>query len=118
MEAVQSLVGLLACPASLLIVVGSVTGTVNWTLGPLMQAARQKPAPTRFLLSDMLWLMVQLQLAMGLVAWAIPPDLGSASRIEAILYLCLPTAGFWYACLHAVSQAGIRGPLKRAVVFI
>jgi hypothetical protein len=107
-----------SCVAFPLLVLAAVTGIINWTLGPLMQAARQTPTPTRFLLSDLFWLLAQLQFAMGAVAYAVPADLPTESRIGALLFLTIPVAGFWYACLHAVAQAGIVGALRRAAAFV
>jgi hypothetical protein len=114
----MEVLGLMACCAVPVMAFAFVAGIINWTLGPLMRAARNTPSPTRFLLSDLLWLMVQLQFAMGLVAWAIPADLPAETRIGGLLFLGLPVVGFWYACLHAVAQTGIEQPLRRAAAFV
>ena len=114
----QLLVGLLALLVFIVPAVAFVTGVITWTLGPLMQAARNKSSPTSFLLGDLLWLMVHLQFAMGLVAWAIPKDVPAENRVLAVVFMGLPMIGFWYGCLHAVSQAGIEQPLRRAVAFV
>jgi hypothetical protein len=118
----EIVVGLTAMLFGLLVfcglAVGYVVGIMSWTLGPLMQAARNKPSPTSFLISDLLWLMVHLQFAMGLVAWAIPTDVPAENRVLAVVFMGLPMIGFWYGCLHAVSQAGIERPLCRAVAFV
>ena len=110
--------GLVPCIALPVLALLAVTGFVNWALGPLIAAARQTPTPTRFMLSDLLWLMVQLQLAMGLVVWAVPADLPTSTRVGALLFLCVPVVGFWYGCLHGVDQAGIQQPLRRAAAFV
>jgi len=108
----------LSCCFSPALALGYVWVVTTWTLGPLIAAARQAPAPTRFLLSDLLWLMIQLQLAMALVAGAVPRDFPTETRVWAAILLGLPTAAFWYACLHVVAQAGIGGTLRRGAVFV
>ena len=110
--------GMLGCLLFLAGAVGYVWALTNWTLGPLVTAARQAPAPTRFLLSDLLWLMIQLQLAMALAAGAVPRDFPTKTRVWAAVFLGLPAAAFWYACLHVVAQAGIRGTFRRGAVFV
>lgn len=110
--------GLVPCIALPVLALLAITGFVNWALGPLIAATRQTPTPTRFMLSDLLWLMVQLQLAMGLVVWAVPADLPTSTRVGAMVFLCVPVVGFWYGCLHGVDQAGIQQPLRRAMAFV
>ena len=91
---------------------------MEWTLAPLIAAARISTTQRRFMLTDLLWLVVQLQLVMALVAWAYPPDAPNAARVWGLVALCLPVIAFWFASLQAVSQAGIEQPLKRAAVFV
>ena len=91
---------------------------MEWTLAPLIAAASTSTTHGRFMLTDLLWLVVQLQIAMALVARAYPPGAPNAARVWGLVALCLPVIAFWFASLQAVSQAGIEQPLKRAAVFV
>src|SRR5687768_3517031 len=79
---------------------------MEWTLAPLIAAARSNVTQRRFLLTDLLWLVVQLQVVMALVAWAYPPNSTDTSRVWGLMALGVPVFAFWFASLQAVSQAG------------
>jgi hypothetical protein len=91
---------------------------MEWTLAPLISAARNRATERRFLLTDLLWLVVQLQLVMALVACAYPPNSTDTSRVWGLVALGLSVIAFWFASLQAVSQAGIMRPMRRAAVFV
>jgi hypothetical protein len=97
---------------------GLAAWVMEWTLAPLIAAARSRAPQRRFMLTDLLWLVVQLQLVMALLAWAYPPNSPGHSRVWGLVALCLPVTVFWIASLQAVSQAGILRPLQRAAVFV
>jgi hypothetical protein len=95
-----------------------VFATISWTLGPLLRAIRDSKSPSRFLLSDLAWLMVQLQLGLGAAIWAYPAGLESSVRIWGFVFAVLPVVLFWTASLYVVSQAGITRPWRRAAVMV
>jgi hypothetical protein len=121
-EIIEVLAGLafLALSAAIFLVlpIGLILGAVQWTLGPLMQVARTTKTPSSFLLSDLAWLLVHMQLAMALAMYAFPHALETRVRVMGLFLWCLPGALLWAASLHLVSQAGITRPLRRALVFL
>jgi hypothetical protein len=92
--------------------------TLEWTLRPLLTAARTSVTQRRFMLTDLIWLILQLQMAMALVARVFPANASTASRVWGLAVLSAAVVAFWLASLQAVSQAGIRRPLRRAAVFM
>jgi hypothetical protein len=106
-------------PLILLVVPALLTvGAFVWILGPLLRAARDSKSPSKFLLSDLAWLMVQLQLGLGVAIWAYPAELEPGVRIWGFVFAVLPIVLFWMASLHLVSQAGIMRPWRRASVMV
>jgi glucan phosphoethanolaminetransferase (alkaline phosphatase superfamily) len=106
-------------PLILLVVPALLTiAAFLWTLGPLLRAARDTRSPSKFLLSDLAWLMVQLQLGLGVAIWAYPEKLESSVRMVGLTLAVLPVVLFWMASLHLVSQAGITRPWRRAAVMV
>jgi hypothetical protein len=119
-ESLEFLLGLVACFAVPALAVATLLAVLNLTLGPLLRAARRGTRPNRylFLLSDLWWLLIQLQLAMGLSVYALPADMGTQQRLIMMVVFCLPVPIFWSASLLAVSQAQIYQPRRRATVFL
>jgi hypothetical protein len=107
-----------ACLAVPLACIAALIGLINLTLGPLLRSGSASVQPQNFLLSDLLWLLIQLQLVMGLVVVGTPRELTVNVRVGGMLLLGLAVLIFWAASLQAVSRAGIRRLLRRAVVFL
>lgn len=95
-----------------------VFATISWTLGPLLRAIRDSKSPSKFSLSDLAWLMMQLQLGLGAAIWAYPAAIESRVRIWGFVFAGLPVVLFWTAGLYVVSQAGITRPWRRAAVMV
>ena len=92
---------------------------LRWILGPLIDAGRRSQPPERsFSLTDLIWLLLQMQMAMALVAAVFPADMPTRVRASAVILSCIPVLPFWLASLVVVSRAGIRRPLRRAAVFV
>jgi hypothetical protein len=115
---VSMVMGLAGCIGGPLFALAFVVGAVRWTAGPVLEAARGSSRPRTFLLTDLIWLMMQIQLAMGLASYAFPAAMPTRARVVAMILLCVPAILFWLASLLLVSQAGILRPLRRAVVFV
>jgi hypothetical protein len=87
------------------------------TLGPLQKAARRRGQPTQFYLTDFVWLLVQLQAALGLVSafvarnptWAFYTILGFLGAALTVM---------WWAAVRSMSQAGVQGMVRRAVLIL
>jgi hypothetical protein len=100
-----------------ILVLTSVCGLVVWMTQPVLRASEAE-APVRFQLTDLIWLLVELQMAMALATYAIPATMPATVRVWVLMFLCIPMLLFWVASLRIVSGAGIRHPLPRAAVFV
>ena len=100
------------------LVLAFVVSTFRWTIEPILRAAREANSPRSFLLSDLIWLLIQIQMAMAVAGSAFPATMPTRQRVTALMLLSVAMVLFWLASLQAVSQAGIKRPLRRAVVFV
>jgi hypothetical protein len=91
-----------------------------WMLEPINRAGGVLQATTRFLLSDVLGLMVMLQVALAISGVA----LDSSDRQEVAAYWlmlgvsALLACVLWAASVSVVSRAGIVLPLRRLTVIV
>ena len=97
----------------------SAAGIAWCTVGPISRAGGALQAPTQFLLSDSLSLMVLLQVALAACGRALERDAEAA----ALYWILLLTAAglmavLWAAGVSVVSRAGIVHPLRRFVVVV
>jgi hypothetical protein len=90
----------------------------NWILRPLVRHAGAVEAPRRFLLSDLIWLMLQLQAVIALGMQIFDRQVPASARIVIVLVFCTPVVVIWATSLHLASRAGIVHPLRRAVVVL
>jgi hypothetical protein len=90
----------------------------RWLLEPVNRAAGHLNAPTQFLLTDFMWLMIQLQLLLGFVMNWIEGATSTGWLFVVIVGLCVPLAIMWAASVSVVSRAGITQPLRRAVLIL
>jgi hypothetical protein len=90
--------------------------TGHWILRPLAKEARWLNLPTRFTLSDFVWLLVLLQIVLAAVVAVAPPDLENAVPTTGLLVFFGSSATlFWVFGISALSRAGITQPLRRGV---
>lgn len=90
----------------------------SWLLYPVNRAAGHLNAPTRFMLTDFIWLMIQLQLVLGFVMNWIEGATSANWLLVLIFLLSLPVVVMWGASVSVVSRAGITQPLRRAVLIL
>jgi len=95
-----------------------VAATFRWTTGPMLQGDSESKRTTTFQLTDLICLVLQIQLAMVVVSSAFPWEMPADLRATAIVLFSLPVVIFWLASLLVVSRAGIRRPFRRAAVFL
>jgi hypothetical protein len=101
----------------LLLGVGGALAIGHAVLGPLRKAARAGRHRTQFYMTDFAWLLIQLQAALGLVsayvernpAWAFYTVLG---------FLAFALTLMWWGALRALSQAGVKSTLRRAILIL
>ncbi len=90
----------------------------NWLLEPVNRAAGHLNAPTRFQLTDFIWLMMQLQIVLAVVIQTVGEAASQRGLLIILGLLCLPVVVLWAASVSVVSRAGIMQPLRRAVVIL
>ncbi len=90
----------------------------RWVLGPVNRAAGHLNAPTRFILTDFLWLMIQLQVMLAVVLVQIREQMAQRWQFITLGILAIPIVVLWAASVSVVSRAGITQPLRRAVLIL
>jgi len=112
--ATAGLVGLIAL--MVFVFVAAMLG--RWLLGPVNRAAGHLNAPTRFILTDFLWLMIQLQVMLAVVLVQIREQVSQRGQFMILGILALPVIILWAASVSVVSRAGITLPLRRAILIL
>jgi hypothetical protein len=98
------------------VVVAALLG--RWLLEPVNRAAGHLNAPTRFMLTDFLWLMIQLQVMLAVVLVQIREQVPQVGQFVILGILAVPVVVLWAASVSVVSRAGITQPLRRAVLIL
>ena len=86
----------------------------RWMIQPINEKGGRLQAPTQFLLTDFVWLVLQLQLALGFcVSWI---GIEQTRLFPAILsFLLFAVTMLWLFGVGFLSRAGVTQPLRRAV---
>jgi len=105
-------------PSMLLLILVIVVPTTLglYVLGPISQAAGRLRAPTRFMLSDILWLLVHVQL----ILWYCLRFIGTQQHeffVLTLTALLLGILAIWAGAISCASRAGVIRPSRR-VTFI
>lgn len=87
-------------------------GTGRWVLGPFTEAMRLLRAPTRFFLSDFIWLLVLLQASFALARLALDQR---GSFLVILVFLVVASIAIWAGAVSALSRAGICQTLRRGI---
>jgi hypothetical protein len=90
----------------------------RWLLGPVNRAAGHLNAPTRFILTDFLWLMIQLQVMLAVVLVQIREQVPQRGQFMILGIFALLVIVLWAASVSVVSRAGITLPLRRAILIL
>jgi hypothetical protein len=90
----------------------------HWLLEPVNRAAGRLNAPTRFQLTDFIWLMMQLQVLLAVVMQTIAEAMSQRALIIVLGLLALPVIVLWAASVSVVSRAGITQPMRRAALIL
>jgi len=107
-------VGLFVLP--LLVIIGfAAWACLNWVLGPLDRAARNRQFPIQFGLADLLCLFVQVQLPVGSVHWALHNGLQEGVLVVDVVLGAVATL-VWWICVRTLSRAGIHVVWQRCVI--
>jgi hypothetical protein len=116
-ETASSVGPVLALAVLLVVAVGMPIAVGRAVLGPINHAAGTLKAPTRFQLSDFLWLLVHVQLALGYCVEFV----GVRQRFYFPLmlgFLSLAVLGLWAGGVSFLSRAGVTHPPRRAVFIL
>jgi hypothetical protein len=88
---------------------------LNWVLGPLDRAAKNRRYPIQFALADLLCLFVLIQLPIGLIHWAVQNAPRGGLVIFDVVLGAMITL-LWWICLRTLSRAGIHVVWQRCLV--
>jgi hypothetical protein len=109
------LLGFVIGIAGLLLVCFLAWACLNWVLGPLDRAARNRQFPIQFGLADLLCLFVLVQLPVGTLHWAMHDVLKEGILVLDVV-LGVVAALVWWVCVRTLSRAGIHEVWQRAIV--
>ncbi len=105
------------CMMSLALVLILAPLVASLVLGPVNRAAGKLHAPTRFLLPDFMWLLMQLQFALGYCV--------SFVGIEHLHFFVLVLGFFtvasvmmWAGAVSFLSRAGVKSSLRRGIFIL
>jgi hypothetical protein len=115
MERWQSLLALIGGLATLVGGGAAVWASLNWVLGPLDRAAKNRQSPIQFGLADLLCLFVLIQLPVGILHWTLADVLREGIVMVDIL-LGIVAGLVWWVCWHTMSRAGIEVVWQRCLV--
>jgi hypothetical protein len=87
-------------------------------LGPLDRAGRIIKASPRFQLTDLIGLMVMLQVGLAATAPLMANEEVKLSSWFFVLVVIVPITSLWAASVNVVSRAGIVRPLRRIAVML
>jgi hypothetical protein len=112
----EDLVKLVAWLGGIVLAIAATIFTGHWILQPLAKEARWLNLPTRFTLSDFVWLLLLLQIVLAAVVAVAPPDLENSVPLTGLLVFFGGSATLlWVFGISALSRAGITQPLRRGV---
>jgi hypothetical protein len=116
---VEVLLQLIVCLAIVGAVLFAALGSLNWVLGPLDRAAKNRQFPIQFSLADLLCLFVLVQLPLGAVHsvlhWVPRGGEFHAGVLVVDLVVALLAASVWWTYVRTLSRAGIHVVWHRCV---
>jgi hypothetical protein len=89
--------------------------SIQWVLGPLDKAAKNRQAPLQFGLADMLCLFFLIQLPIGGIHWIARGEDPRAAIIPDIVVAAIVILVWWF-CWRTMSKAGILVAWQRMLV--
>jgi hypothetical protein len=86
--------------------------TGRWVLGPFTEAVRMLRAPTRFFLSDFVWLLVLLQASFAIARLALDQR---GTFLIILVFLIVASVAIWAGAVSVLSRAGVYQTLRRGI---
>lgn len=99
----------------LVLVLSPIIGRI--VLGPVNRAGGRLRAPTKFLLMDFVWLLFQLQLALGFSVQYIGVEY-LFSFVLLLGFLSFASVVMWAGAVSFLSRAGVRSSLRRGLFIL
>lgn len=101
----------------LAVAIGVPTSVGLAVLGPVNRAAGRLRAPTRFQLSDFLWLLIHVQLVLGYCVEFVGVKQEAYFALM-LSFLAMAVLGMWAGSVSFLSRAGVTNPPRRAVFIL
>ena len=105
---------LIICAVGSLVAMGLIA---TWAIGPVNCARTQIGAPTRFMITDIFWLMVLLQEGLAFVTQFVPREEPEAFKLI-LGFLVFAAIALWAGGVSFSSQAGVRRLVDRSLVIL
>ncbi len=112
MEALLTIVFLFLLLAAL----GGMVALGHWLLGPINERAPNVSFPTRFLLSDFFWLVLQMQVVLAACVAIVGADAREFLAITAVALAAL--VAIWAGAVSWLSRTGVLHPPRRAALVL
>ena len=100
---------------ALVVIMAPLVGSL--VLGPVNRAAGKLKAPTRFLLPDFMWLLVQLQLALGYCVTFVGIE-QLTFFIIVLGFFTVASLMMWAGAVSFLSRAGVKSSLRRGIFIV
>ncbi|MCA9185405.1 MAG: hypothetical protein KDA99_07290 [Planctomycetales bacterium] len=84
-------------------------------LFPVLKIERENPIPTKFRMTDFLWLIVILQVGMVPIVQSVPQQGMEGVRGVVVLVVLLAGSALWWGTVRVLCRAGVIGTWKRGV---
>jgi len=94
------------------VVLVALWATGRWVLGPFTEAVRVLHAPTRFFLSDFIWLLVLLQASFAIARLVLDQR---GSFLVILIFLTVASAATWAGAVSVLSRAAVHQTLRRGI---
>jgi hypothetical protein len=115
----ERIAGLLCCFGALLVPGLVIWATLNWILGPLNRAAKNRQYPIQYGLADLLSLFVLVQFPIGIIRWiANETRTDHAAEVAIDFFVLIIAILLWWNTARLLSRAGVHTVWRRAVVLI
>jgi hypothetical protein len=116
MEVLLSIAALIAVLLGFALAMLLAVWAVQWILRPMSKEAQRLNLPRRYSLSDFVWLLVMLQIALAVVVAVVPEDSEfTGTRVVLLTFACGTAVALWAFGIDSLSRSGVTQSLRRGV---